>query len=94
MNKLLISLLLFTSGCACNGAVGIMYGHSTGRIDYALSGTEAEKWDLQPGDILLNPEELKGKPGKEVIVKILRGTQVLEFKTKLVCIDAILNKVW
>jgi predicted metalloprotease with PDZ domain len=93
MNKLYILFALFLSGCACKGVTGVVYNQH-GYIRHVFKDSPAEEAGLMPGDIILNPGELKGKVGSTANVRFKRGYVEETIAIKRMCVDDLSHEKW
>ncbi len=76
-------------GFICAGAIGASYGPKYHRVDWTLPGSPAERIGIEPGDTLLNPMELEGRPGDEKTVVWRHEGKLKEATVKLACVDQL-----
>lgn len=84
---LLLALLL--PACACRGVIGANYRNRDNRVAYPYRGSPAERLGLQAGDILVEPESLRGLPGEVVTVRWLRDGKEYSGETQLMCVEEL-----
>ncbi len=78
-------------GFICAGAIGASYGPKQHRVDWTLPGSPAEQLGIEPGDTLMNPMELEGRPGEwRTVVWRHEGT-LKEADAQLKCVDDLYN---